>query len=83
MARCRIRRIRARLVLLSWRLRGSSGQATVEFAIVTAAFICIALAFGALWDVLKDGVLVEHAVASASHHVAEGALGNIADVFLY
>lgn len=64
-------------------LKGGKGQSTVEFALVTAAFLCIAFALGALWDVLKEGVAVQHAIASASHHVQSGALGNIADLFLY
>lgn len=62
---------------------GEHGQGTVEFAVVTAAFLAVALACGALWRALGDGLFVEHALASASHHVQLAAPGNVADVFLY
>lgn len=64
--------------------RGSeSGQASVEFAIVLAAFIAVAIAYGALWDSLKEGFLVEHALRSASHHIQQVVQGAWADVLAY
>ncbi|MEG0072418.1 MAG: hypothetical protein RR362_04755 [Raoultibacter sp.] len=60
-----------------------SGQVTVEFAIVFAAFFAICLACGVLWHVLADGLFVEHALQSASHHMEAVVPGVIADVFLY
>ncbi len=63
--------------------QGERGQATVEFAVVMGAFLAIALACGALWRALEGGLFVEHALASASHHVQAAAPGNVADVFLY
>lgn len=50
---------------------------------VTAGFLVVAVAFCALWRALGDGLFVEHALASASHHVQLAAPGNVADVFLY
>lgn len=38
---------------------------------------------GALWRSLKSGLFVDHALASASHHVQGVLAGGIADVFLY
>ncbi|MBU5404822.1 hypothetical protein KQI08_02670 [Paraeggerthella hongkongensis] len=60
-----------------------AGQSTVEFAIVAAAFISVLVALGALWRSLKSGLFVDHALASASHHVQGVLAGGIADVFLY
>ena len=55
----------------------------MEFAIVAAAFISVLVALGALWRSLKSGLFVDHALASASHHVPGVLAGGIADVFLY
>lgn len=63
-------------------VRGVSGQGTVEFAVVTAAILSIVIALGVLWRAFEGGLFVEHAVASASHHV-QGALGAVADVFMF
>lgn len=59
------------------------GQGTVEFALVTAAFLSVAIAFGALLRALESGLFVEHALTSASHHVGLTMPANIADIFLY
>lgn len=48
---------------------GERGQGTVEFAVVTAAFMAIVVAFGALWGALGSGLFVDHALASASHRL--------------
>lgn len=64
-------------------VRAHSGQSTVEFAIVLAAFICVAIGFAALWDVLHEGLLVEHALQTASHHLSGVARGAWADVLAY
>lgn len=60
-----------------------SGQATVEFAIVLAAFILVAVAYGALWDSLKDGLFVRHALQGASHHLQSTSQGAWGDVLAY
>lgn len=59
------------------------GQSTVEFVIVAATVAVIATALSALWNLFDAGVLVEHALSSASHHIKADALGSIGDVFLY
>lgn len=61
---------------------GLSGQSTVEFALVTAALLCVVIGLSAFWRLAGQGVLVEHAVAAASHHVA-GAASAVADVFAF
>ena len=59
------------------------GQSTVEFAIVMAGFLVVVAALSALWHVLGDGLLVEHALAAASHHIHAAAMGAASDIFLY
>ncbi|MEG0620234.1 MAG: hypothetical protein RR866_04355 [Raoultibacter sp.] len=60
-----------------------SGQVTVEFVIIFAAFLALCLACGVLWRALEEGLLVQHALQCASHHVESVIPGVIADVFLY
>lgn len=76
--------------VIAWAHRASAGgeeseqgQATVEFALVTVGLLAVAVACGALWRVLADGLFVEHALSSASHHVQAAMPGSVADVFLY
>lgn len=59
------------------------GQSTVEFAVVTAGFLAATVALSALWHAFGDGMLVEHALAVASHHLQGVAPTTWADIFLY
>ena len=59
------------------------GQGTVEFALVTVGFLAVALAFGALWKLLGEGKVVQHALISASHHVQLAAAGALSDILMY
>ena len=58
-------------------------QGTVEYAIVLIAFLAIVIAFAYIWRAVSDGLFIEHAVQSASHHVQSGLAGVLADVFVY
>lgn len=49
---------------------------------MTATILAVIVGLGALWRAFEGGMFVEHAIASASHHV-QGALGAVADVFMY
>ena len=60
-----------------------SGQSTVEFAVVTAGFLAATAALASLWHALGDGLLVQHALAVASHHIQAVAPVTIVDIFLY
>ncbi len=64
------------------RLR-ARGQSTVEFAVVLFGFLALTAALGVLWRSFQDGLLVSHALQSASHHLETVVPGVIADVFLY
>ncbi len=59
------------------------GQATIEFAVIAAGFLSLTVALMALWRVLGDGLLVQHALAVASHHIQSVAPVTIVDIFLY
>lgn len=65
------------------KLADQKGQATVEYAVIVAAFLAMAVALGMFWHMLDDGLLVEHALAVASHHIQSVAPATIADIFLY
>lgn len=58
------------------------GQGTVEFAVVTAAFVALIVALGAMWRLFGEGKAMEHALASASHHIELSSAGAV-DVLLY
>lgn len=60
-----------------------SGQSTVEFAVIAAAFLAIAVALVAFWRIFSGGLVVEHALAVASHHIQAVAPTTIVDIFLY
>ena len=59
------------------------GQATVEYAIVFFGFLALLTALGTLWRLWADGIPIEHALQSASHHLLSAAPGAISDLFLY
>lgn len=60
-----------------------NGQGTLEFALVTAAFLSIVIVLASLWQAIEGGLFVEHALATASHHVHMVSTGVVGDVFLY
>lgn len=59
------------------------GQGVVEYAIVTAAFVAVALALGAFWRLLHQGAFVEHAFAAATYCLQAAWPAAVADLFLY
>ena len=64
-------------------LDNERGQSTVEFAIIAAGFLAATVALGTMWQAFGDGLLIEHALAVASHHIQAVAPTTIADIFLY
>ena len=62
---------------------GESGQSTVEFAVVMAGFLAFTAALGVMWRVFGSGVIVEHVLSVASHHIQAVAPVTISDIFLY
>lgn len=63
-------------------LEDDAGQTTVEYAVVTAAFMAMVVAAGTLWKGLSQGMFVDHALAAASHHI-HGFIGWVVDIFSY
>lgn len=59
------------------------GQGTVEYALVTAVFLVVAVAFGALVHALGEGVFAQHIAASASHIVDSGLIQAAGDILYY
>ncbi|MDM8288488.1 hypothetical protein QUW41_04070 [Slackia piriformis] len=50
---------------------------------VLFGFLSMVAALGVLWRAVSDGLLVAHALQSASHHLETVVPGVVADVFLY
>lgn len=64
--------------------RGTSGQSTVEYAVVLFAFLSLVVALGALWRASRDGKLLTLAIEAASHLLESGdALVHAEDVLLF
>lgn len=49
-------------------MRQFGGQSSVEYVIVFAAFLAMVIGLGALANLLESGLVLEHALQSASHH---------------
>ena len=63
-------------------LVGDRGQGTVEYAIITVAFLGIITACGMIFRAFEAGAFVEHALDSASHSM-HASVGWITDVFSF
>ena len=50
---------------------------------MTVGFLAATLALSALWHALGGGLLIEHALAVASHHIQGIAPATLVDLFLY
>lgn len=70
----------ASVVKCGW--KAASGQSTVEYALVAAAFSAFLAGMGALGHVVGVGSLVSHALASAPHHLAGVFSGAVVNLFL-
>lgn len=62
---------------------GHSGQSTVEYALIFAGFLALVIGLGVLCHLFDAGLVLDHALQSASHHLREVAEGAWLDVFLY
>lgn len=68
--------------------RGTSGQSTVEYAVVLCAFLALVTALGALWHAGRDGKLLSIAIQAASHLCSGAGLNpdallHVEDVLLF
>lgn len=60
----------------------ASGQATLEYALVTAALMAVVVGLWAIRQVFFGGLAADHALAAASHHV-DGAWGWVCDALAF
>ena len=58
-----------------------SGQSTVEFCLVAAAFLAVILGGWAMLQAFSSGQLADHAVSSAAHVLEASPAGVLADIF--
>ena len=64
--------------------REGSGQSTVEYAVVLAAFLAMVAALGLMWHAARDGRLLRLAVEAASHGTGgDVTAGFLQDVALF
>lgn len=61
----------------------NAGQSTVEYAVIFAGFLALVIGLGAVWRLFETGLVLEHALQSASHHLQQVVEGAWLDVFLY
>lgn len=73
--------LRAKLTKSGHALKVEKGQGTIEFAVVTTSLLIIVIALGLFWRLGDTGMLVNHALSSASHHLKEAAMGIVGDLF--
>lgn len=64
------------------RTEAGMGQSMVEYAVILAGFLALIMGMGALWHLFDTGLVIEHALQSASHHLQDVAQGAWLDVFL-
>ncbi len=62
---------------------GETGQSSVEYAVVMAAFAVVLAGLSALLHAFQGGIFVEHAFSVASHCVSGAAAPIVSDIFLY
>lgn len=60
-----------------------SGQATMEFLIVSIVLMIVIVVLGLLLDRTSAGMFVVHAARSASHALSDNTAGTVGDVLLY
>ena len=67
--------------LLRKALHDESGQSTVEFCLVAAAFLAVILGGWAMLQAFSAGQLADHAVSSAAQVLEASPTGVLADIF--
>lgn len=60
--------------------QNSSGQASVEYAVVLTGFLALIIALGAIHSFLEEGALIDHALQSSSHAIENICSGTTKDI---
>lgn len=61
-------------------MKSSSGQSTLEYALLLMAFLSMVVALGLIWGAARDGTLTRLASSAASHVSGQDLLGFLQDV---
>jgi hypothetical protein len=64
----------------AWWLGETSGQSTLEYALVLMAFLSMVAALGLLWHAARDGALVRMATDAATHQASGGTVPWLQDL---
>lgn len=59
-----------------------SGQSTVEYAAILFGVLAVVAGLAAVFELSESGLLMQHALQSASHHVG-GSVAGVVDAFMY
>ncbi len=62
-------------------LRQDCGQGTLEFCLVTVAFLAVVLGAWSILKIFSADILTAHAISSSSHSLSSSITGILADVF--
>lgn len=61
-------------------IKDTSGQASLEYAIMLTGFLALVITLGAIHSFLKEGTLVTHALESSSHGIEEVQFDTLKDI---
>lgn len=63
-------------------IESEAGQSTVEYAVLLFAVLSVMVALGSLGQLMESGLVVDHALRSASHHAGASVAGFV-DAFMF
>lgn len=63
-------------------VRDDSGQSTVEYAVLLFGVLSVVLALATFSNLATSGLVVEHALSAASHHLGSSVSG-LVDAFMF
>lgn len=64
-------------------IQSCCGQGSMEYVLVTAAFLSMILALSALWHAWANKDLLQRSIDASSHTTAQGVIGDVQDILLY
>lgn len=64
-------------------LQSCCGQGSLEYVLVTVAFLSMILALSALWHAWAKQDLLQRSIDASSHTTAQGVIGDVQDILLY
>lgn len=64
-------------------IQSRCGQGSMEYVLVTAAFLSMILALSALWHAWANKDLLQRSIDASSYTTAQGVIGDVQDILLY